>query len=84
MKPIDKLLLILLGVMMPIALYFAFIYAPREMVMGEVQRIFYFHVSSNWTTFLATFFVFLYSILFLMKGTLFLRGRGGRGGRLAR
>jgi len=37
--------------------------------LGEVQRIFYFHVSSNWTTFLATFFVFLCSIQFLIKGT---------------
>jgi len=57
--------------LMIIALYAIFIYAPTERTMGpigEVQRIFYFHVSSNWTTFLATFFVFLYSILFLMRG----------------
>src|SRR5947208_16854269 len=55
---------------MLIALYAIFIFAPTERTMGfigEVQRIFYFHVSSNWTTFLATFCVFLCSILFLLK-----------------
>src|SRR5437773_3554993 len=55
---------------MLIALYAIFIFAPTERTMGfigEVQRIFYFHVSSNWTTFLATFFVFLFSILFLLN-----------------
>ena len=65
-------LAILTFVLMLVALYAIFIYAPTERTMGpigEVQRIFYFHVSANWTTFLATFFVFLYSILFLMKGT---------------
>jgi heme exporter protein C len=65
-------LAILAFVLMLVALYAIFIYAPTERTMGpigEVQRIFYFHVSSNWTTFLATFFVFLYSILFLMRGS---------------
>ena len=65
-------LAILTFVLMLAALYAIFIYAPTEQTMGpigEVQRIFYFHVASNWTTFLATFFVFGYSILFLMKGT---------------
>jgi heme exporter protein C len=65
-------LAILTFVLMLAALYAIFIYAPTERTMGpigEVQRIFYFHVSANWTTFLATFFMFLYSILFLMKGT---------------
>src|SRR5947208_15440041 len=55
---------------MLIALYAIFIFAPTERTMGfigEVQRIFNFHVSSNWTTFLATFCVFLCSILYLLK-----------------
>jgi heme exporter protein C len=65
MKPIDKLLLILVGIMMPIALYFAFIYAPREMVMGEVQRIFYFHLASAWTGLLSFFFVFVGGAFYL-------------------
>jgi heme exporter protein C len=49
------------------ALFGIFLYAPTETTMGNVQRIFYFHVSSDWISFLAIFFVFLYSIRFLVK-----------------
>lgn len=31
-----------------VALYLVFFYAPREAIMGDVQRIFYFHVASFW------------------------------------
>ena len=51
------------------ALYAAFMYAPTELTMGEVQRIFYFHVSSAWASFLAIFLVLLFSILSLLKGS---------------
>ncbi len=47
------------------ALVAAFIIAPPEMDMGDVQRIFYFHVASAWTAFLAFFVVFLASIAYL-------------------
>jgi heme exporter protein C len=56
---------------MLVALYAAFIYAPTEMTMGEVQRIFYFHVSSAWTSFLAISLVLMFSILALLKGSRF-------------
>ena len=56
-------------VLMLAAIYAVFVYAPTEATMGEVQRIFYFHVSSAWTSFLAIFFVFLYSVLSLLKGS---------------
>ena len=46
------------------ALYFAFIYAPTEAVQGDVQRIFYFHVSFAWLAYLAFFLVFLGSIIY--------------------
>ena len=36
------------GLMLLIATYLAFIYAPTEITMGEVQRIFYFHVGAAW------------------------------------
>jgi heme exporter protein C len=58
-------------VLMLAAVYAVFVYAPTELTMGEVQRIFYFHVSSAWTSFLAIFFVFLYSIFSLVKGSRF-------------
>jgi heme exporter protein C len=49
------------------ALYMVFIYAPLERTMGAVQKIFYFHVSSAWVAFLAFFFVFIFSLAYLMR-----------------
>jgi heme exporter protein C len=62
MKSIDLLAVVLFVV----ALYFAFIYAPMEMVMGAVQKIFYFHVSSAWIAFFAFFVTFVCSVIFLV------------------
>ncbi|HEY49764.1 MAG TPA: cytochrome c biogenesis protein CcsA [Dehalococcoidia bacterium] len=61
---------ILLGLgcaLMIAALYLVFIYAPTEEAMGDVQRIFYFHVALAWVAFLAFFVVFICSILYLWK-----------------
>ncbi|MBM3802902.1 MAG: cytochrome C assembly protein [Acidimicrobiia bacterium] len=52
---------------MLLSLYGVFLFAPTEATMGEVQRIFYFHVSSAWVSFLGIFFVFVYSVRFLSK-----------------
>ena len=38
----------LLLVLPLIALYYIFMLVPNERTMGEVQRIFYFHVASAW------------------------------------
>ncbi len=38
----------LAGAMFLLALGAVLFYAPREAVMGEVQRVFYFHVSAGW------------------------------------
>ncbi len=51
MEPIPRNLKILTGItiaLFVIALYMVFFYAPREAVMGDVQRVFYFHVSAGW------------------------------------
>jgi len=48
-------------------LYLALLYAPTEKTMGDVQRIFYFHVPSAWIAFLAFGVTFFGSISFLMK-----------------
>ncbi len=53
--------------MILLALYGAFVYAPTERVMGEVQRIFYFHVGSAWAGFLAFFVVFLGGLMYLIR-----------------
>jgi heme exporter protein C len=48
-----KILDWLTGVVFAIALYLVFFYAPREAVMGDVQRVFYFHVAAGWVGALA-------------------------------
>ncbi|HPG41233.1 MAG TPA: cytochrome c biogenesis protein CcsA [bacterium] len=67
-KPLYLALLIPTFLLLLIALYCAFIYAPTETSMGDVQRIFYFHVPSAWVSFLAFFVVCLTSILYLKTG----------------
>ena len=51
-----------------IGLYMAFLYAPTEKTMGDVQRIFYFHVPSAWVSFIAFGVVAIASIFFLRTG----------------
>jgi heme exporter protein C len=40
-------------VLLAIATYMVLFYAPREAVMGDVQRVFYFHVAAGWVGALA-------------------------------
>ncbi len=54
-------------VAMGVDLYLIFLFAPEERTMGQVQRIFYFHVPSAWVAFLAFFVVFVASIGYLWK-----------------
>ncbi len=50
-----------------VAIGLVFGYAPRELTMGEVQRIFYFHVPSAWVGFLGFFVTFVAGILYLVR-----------------
>jgi len=59
---------VITGVLVAAALGLVFLYAPRERQMGEVQRIFYFHVPVAWVSFLAFFVTLCTSIAFLVKG----------------
>jgi heme exporter protein C len=52
-------------------LYMALIYAPTEQTMGDVQRIFYFHLPLAWISFLAFFIVFICGIFFLATGSIY-------------
>ncbi len=63
----SNVLLIIAAVLMLIAIYMVFIYAPTERTMGDIQRIFYFHVSSAWVGFFAFGVTFFYSAAFLKK-----------------
>jgi heme exporter protein C len=49
------------------ALYEALVLAPTEQTMGDVQRIFYYHVPSAWTAFLLFFINFGASLVYLIK-----------------
>ena len=66
LKKLDTIFSILLFFVVPIGLYFAFFYAPLEKIMGLIQKIFYFHVSSAWIGFFAFFITFIMSILYLI------------------
>lgn len=61
------LLVALTLVAMIVSLYMAFLYAPTEATMGDVQRIFYFHVPSAWVAFFAFFLVFVFSLVYLVS-----------------
>jgi len=56
------------GVTIIAALYLVFLYAPTEAIMGNVQRIFYFHVSSAWIGFFAFFVTLVVGIAYLRSG----------------
>ncbi len=43
-------------IMLAISTYLALFYAPTELVMGDVQRVFYFHIGTAWTALLGFIF----------------------------
>ena len=49
------------------ALGMVFFYAPREATMGDVQRIFYFHVASAWVGFFGFFITAFAGALYLIR-----------------
>jgi heme exporter protein C len=53
--------------LMVTALSLVFVYVPTEKTMGNVQRIFYFHVPVAWVSLLAFLVLFISSILFLWR-----------------
>ncbi len=49
-----------------LASYAVLIYAPREAVMGDVQRVFYFHVAAGWVGALAFLVAVIAGIVYLI------------------
>jgi heme exporter protein C len=66
MKLVSKLFLVLTVVALIFAAYQGLFVAPTERTMGDVQRIFYYHVPSAWTAFLLFFANFLASVVYLI------------------
>jgi len=65
-------LLIVLFFLIPINLYLIFIWAPpvnwpgeKGLILGHIQKIFYYHVSSAWLMMLSLFLALIFSIYYL-------------------
>jgi len=63
---LDIISLILLGV----SAYLALVFAPTEAVMGQVQRVFYFHVATAWVGMLGFVAAGVSGIVYLRSGDL--------------
>jgi heme exporter protein C len=67
-KSFPRLLIVLdvlAAVFLLTAMWMALAYAPREIEMGDVQRVFYFHVATAWTGMLGYLLAVFTSIAFL-------------------
>jgi heme exporter protein C len=56
-------------VLLVIATWMVFFYAPMEAVMGNVQRVFYFHVAAGWVGMLGFLVAAIAGIIYLVKGS---------------
>jgi len=66
MKRLFPILALLTAVLLIYGLYQALVVAPTERTMGDVQRIFYYHVPSAWTAFCLFFTNLLASLVYLV------------------
>jgi heme exporter protein C len=67
MKRGFPILAIVTALLLSFGLYEALIAAPTERTMGDVQRIFYYHVPSAWTAFLLFLINFVASVTYLIR-----------------
>jgi heme exporter protein C len=64
---LDTVLEVMVGLSMMGALYMALLGAPREATMGDLQRIFYFHVPSAITGMTAFAINFVASLMYVIR-----------------
>lgn len=67
MKRGFPILAIVTALLLSYGLYEALVAAPTEQTMGDVQRIFYYHVPSAWTAFLLFSINFVASLMYLIR-----------------
>jgi heme exporter protein C len=67
MKRLFPILSVITAVLLAYALYEALVVAPTERTMGDVQRIFYYHVPSAWTAFLLFLVNLVASVTYLVR-----------------
>jgi heme exporter protein C len=70
MKRAFPILAVLTAILLSYAVYEALVVAPTEQTMGNVQRIFYYHVPSAWTAFLLFLINFIASVVYLIRRNL--------------
>ena len=66
MKKVFPVFALLTAALLSYGLYLALVWAPTEQTMGDVQRIFYYHVPSAWTAFLLFLINFVASVWYLI------------------
>lgn len=58
----------LTGAVFVVALYIVLFWAPQEAIMGDVQRVFYFHVAAGWVGMLAFLVTAIVGGIYLARG----------------
>jgi heme exporter protein C len=67
-KPVAlKILDVVSAILFFIALYLALVFAPTEAIMGDVQRVFYFHVATAWVGLLGFIVAAVVGVIYLAK-----------------
>jgi heme exporter protein C len=67
MKRALPILAVLAALLLAYSTYQALVVAPTERTMGDVQRIFYYHVPSAWTAFLLFSVNLVASVIYLVR-----------------
>jgi heme exporter protein C len=67
-KPLALTILDIVSIIvLAIATYLALVFAPTELVMGNVQRVFYFHIGTAWTALIGFILGAVFSVIYLIK-----------------
>src|SRR5512141_2300964 len=66
-KPVAlKILDVASLIVLAVATYLALVFAPKELVMGDVQRVFYFHIGTAWTALIGFILAAVFSVTYLV------------------
>ena len=66
-KPIALTILDIVSIIaLGVSTYFALVFAPTEAVMGNVQRVFYFHIGTAWVALIGFLFTAVLSVIYLV------------------
>ena len=65
-KPLTLRILDVAAILVLIAATYLSLNAPTERVMGEVQKVFYFHIGTAWTALLGFILAGLFSVVYLV------------------